>query len=134
MDEKRDPEVIALMQAVKTALGVEKTADLQDALVERKILRASQLRNLTRWVGGENAPGFHPTIALLRVAGRLRDEPAEQDEAERPDGTEAQPDPLEELRAAADELAAVIRQAIPLAREGLEARKKARASVKRAQG
>ena len=67
----RDPTVIEFMSAIMDALDVSTIAQLQDALVARRIMRPSQLRNLTRWVGGYNAPSFHAAVAMMQAAGML---------------------------------------------------------------
>lgn len=52
-------------------VGVESPTDLARAI---GLTDYSAPRNITRWLDGENAPGYEATILLLRAAGYLRDE------------------------------------------------------------
>lgn len=68
-----DPVVIAFMERVMAALKMD-TPQLQQALVDDKYLRVSQIRSVNRWVAGTAAPNFRSTLYLLERAQLLKPE------------------------------------------------------------
>lgn len=58
----------ALVKAAMEAVGTSSPTELARAV---GLTGYSDPRNITRWIEGENAPGYEATLLLLRAAGML---------------------------------------------------------------
>lgn len=68
----KNPEGAAFLDLVMKKVGADNPTDLSKMLGEPWTSRDQQ-RRLYKWAGGESAPNFQGTIALLRLAGMLNE-------------------------------------------------------------